>query len=289
MTDSFNEKKLRVVIRLADDSNTVFEGTGSNTLIIDTLRMHAKVSANARQAVQMVLSIWGMRTTDMDALTSAWIDSTAIRDNIVQLFADVGNGFLPVFSGTITEAQPDYQKAPEVSFQILATVPYIKMIDIAEPSSYQGSLDINEFGQSVANELGMSFESSAQATLTDQYLSGSVFDQLRDACSAAKVDFYFQGDKLVFAPLQKPLSDSPVVVLTPMTGLIGYPMFTRFGTVINALYDPVFQCGSAIEVQDSQVKGINGRWYPFAAEYDLSSNLPNGPWFATLQCNKTGT
>jgi hypothetical protein len=289
MTDSFNEKKLRVVIRLADDSNTVFEGTGSNTLIIDSLRMHAKVMANARQAVQMVLSIWGMRTTDMDALTSAWIDSTAIRDNIVQLFADIGNGFFPVFSGTITEAQPDYQKAPEVSFQILATVPYIKMIDIAEPSSYQGSLDINEFGQFAASQLGMSFASSAQATLTDQYLSGSIFDQLRDACSAAKVDFYFQGDKLVFAPLQKPLSDSPVVVLTPSTGLLGYPMYTRFGTVINALYDPVFQCGSAIEVQDSQVKGINGRWYPFAAEYDLSANLPNGPWFATLQCNKTGT
>jgi len=288
MTDSFNIKRLKVVLRLADDSNLVFEGTGDNTLIVTDLRMRAQVNANARQAVQMVLEIWGMRTVDMDALTTAWQDSEAIRDNIVQLYADIGTGYKPVFSGTITEAQPNYQKAPDVSFQILATVPYFKMIDIGESSSYQGSLDINDFGQSVADSLGMSFSSSAQATLTDQYLSGSIFDQLRDACSAAHVDFYFQGDTLVFAPLQKPLSDSPVVVLTPTTGLVGYPIFTRFGTVVTALYDPVFQCGSAIEIEDSAVKGVNGRWYPFSADYDLSANLPGGPWFAVLQCNKVG-
>lgn len=287
--NSFTEKKLRATIRLADDSTTVFTSTGDNTLIIDALRMSAHVSANARQATQMNLNIWGMREEDMNALTAAWLDPQAIRNNTVTLEADSGDGYRLVFTGTIIEAQPDFRRVPDVPFQILAMISYFQQINVSAPLSFQGAIDIDVLGRYFAEQLKMSYRNdNAKATLNDPYFPGTVFDQLRDCSRAANVDFYFQGDTLVFTPVLQPLTDVPAIVLSPSSGLLGYPMYTRRGLVATAIYDPAFQCGSAIEIQDSRVKGANGRWYPFSMEIDLTAALPGGNWTVVLQCNKAG-
>jgi hypothetical protein len=286
--NSFTVKRLKAVITLADDSNTVFDSSGNNTLTIETLRMTATTIIANRQASQLDLKIFGMLTKDMDALTSAWIDSESIRDNRVELYADDGNGYKLVFKGTIIEAQPLYKMAPDVPFQILGMISYFNTIEVTDPVSYQGSIDINVIGKSIADKMKLSFVSNAKATLNNPNYPGTIFDQLRNMCYDAKVDFYFQGDTLVFTPVEKPFSNTPTVVLSPSTGLIGYPMYTRRGLVATALYDAAYLCGSAIEIKDSAVKGTNGRWYPFSIQFDLSANTPRGPWMATLQCNKAG-
>ena len=285
---SFTDKKLKAVITLADDSCTVFDSSGNNTLTIETLRMTASVVICNRQASQLDLKIFGMRVQDMDALTSAWIDSNAIRDNRVELYADNGDGYKLVFQGTIIEAQPLYKMIPDVPFQILGMISYFNTIDVTQPLSYKGSVDINTIGNDLAQKMGLSFSSNAVATLNNPNYSGTVFDQLRNSCYDAKVDFYFQGGTLVFTPVGQPFDSTPAVVLSPTSGLIGYPEYSRRGLVVNSLYDPAFLCGSAIEIQSSAVKGANGRWYPFSAQFDLSANMPRGPWNATLQCNKAG-
>ncbi len=285
---SFTAKKLKAVITLADDSNTVFDSSGNNTLTIDTLRMVASTVISNRQASQLDLKIFGMRAKDMDALTSAWIDSTAIRDNRIELFADNGNGYQQVFKGTIIEAQPLYKLAPDVPFQILGMISYFNTIEVTDALSYQGTVDINTIGQDLAQKMNLTFKSNAKSTLNNPNYKGTLFDQLRNACYDAKVDFYFQGDTLVFTPVEKPFDSTPAVILSPTTGLIGYPEYSRRGLVVTALYDPAYLCGSAIEIKDSAVKGTNGRWYPFSIQFDLSANMPRGQWMATLQCNKAG-
>jgi len=292
--NSFTSKRLKAVITLADDSNTVFDSSGNNTLIInpDTtspmLRMTATVTISNRQATELSLNIWGMRTKDMDALTSAWVDSTSIRDNRVSLYADNGNGYRLVFIGTIIEAQPDYKRAPEVPMQILAKISYFKQIEVTPPLSYQGAVSINTIGQDLSAKLGLAFNSNANSTLNDPYYPGTVFDQLRNACIDAKVDFYFQGETLVFTPLLQPITNVPAVILSPATGLVGYPIYNRRGLQVTALFDPAYLCGSTIQIVDSAVKGVNGLWYPRSITFDLAANMPGGKWFATLQCNKTG-
>ncbi len=287
MNGSFSAKRLKAVITLADDSNTVFDGSGNNTLTIENLRMTATVVISNRQASELNLSIYGMLTKDMDALTSAWVSPDSIRDNRITLYADNGNGYRLIFIGTIIEALPDYKRIPDVPFQIMAKISYFKQIEITPPLSYQGAVDINVIGQGLADKLGLSFVSNVKSTLTDPYYPGTVFDQLRNACIDARVDFYFQGETLVFTPLLQPFTSIPAVVLTPDTGLVGYPIYTRRGLQVTALFDPAYLCGSTIQIQDSKTKGVNGLWYPRSIQFDLSANMPNGPWFATMQCNKT--
>jgi hypothetical protein len=287
---SFTAKRLRVTLILADSANIAFTSTGDNTLILTDNRISARVQSNARQATQANLKIWGMTLADMDAMTAAWLDPTAIRNNIVVLEADSGDGFRPVFTGTILEAQPDFKSAPDVPFQILATIRYFQQIQIVEPLSYKGDVDIAVLGRYLAEKLEMNYDQSpdVKATLTDPYFPGSLWTQLNSVCKAARVDYYFQGDKLVFAPISEAFDTKPAVVLSPDTGLLGYPVYTRRGLNVSAIFDPAFLCGTAIEIQNSLVKGANGRWYPYMIEHALEAELPNGQWTSSLQCLRAG-
>jgi hypothetical protein len=290
MNNSFTKKRLRVTLILADSANISFTSTGDNTLILTDNRISARVQSNARQATQMNLKIWGMTLADMDAMTAAWIDPNAIRNNIVILEADGGDGFRPVFTGTILEAQPDFRSAPDVPFQILATIRYFQQIQVVEPLSYKGDVDIAVLGRYLAQQLGMNYDQSpnVKATLTDPYFPGSLWTQLNNVCKAARVDYYFQGDKLVFAPISEAFDTKPAVVLSPDTGLLGYPVYTRRGLNVMAIFDPAFLCGTAIEIRDSLVKGANGRWYPYSIDHALEAELPNGKWISSLQCLRAG-
>lgn len=287
---SFTKKRLRVTLILAANANISFTSTGDNTLILTDNRISAKVVSNARQATQMAIRIWGMLLADMDAMTAAWIDPNAIRNNKITVEADNGDGFRPVFQGTILEAQPDFRSA-DVPFQILATIRYFEQINIVEPLSYKGDVDIAVIGRYLADKLGMSYEqaSSVKATLTDPYFQGSLWTQLNNACKAARVDYYFLADRLVFAPIGEVFDAKPAVVLSPDTGLLGYPIYSRRGLQVTAIFDPAFLCGTAIEIQDSLVRGANGRWFPYAIEHTLEAELPNGKWISALNCLRAGT
>lgn len=288
--NSFIAKRLRVTLILADSANVSFTATGDNTLTLIDNRMSARVMSNARQATQMSLKIWGMTLVDMNAMTAAWLDPNAIRNNLVTLEADSGDGFRPVFNGTILEAQPDFRSGPDVSFQILATIRYFQQINIVEPLSIKGDADIGVLGRYIADKLEMSYEQSpdVKATLTDPYFPGSLWTQLNSICKAARVDYYFQGDKLVFAPLSQAFDQKPAVVLSPTTGLLGYPMYTRRGLNVSAIFDAAFLCGTAITIQDSIVKGANGNWYPYSIEHTLEAVMSNGKWNSSLQCLRAG-
>jgi hypothetical protein len=283
---SFKEKRLRVTLILAD-ANSVFPGTNSNTLIIDDLRISSQVQAVARLATQAQIDIFGMFPADMDALTIAWSQAPVILDNIVILEADCGNGFVQVFRGTIIEAQPIYSAAPDVFFSVLATTGYFQKINAAEPTSYPAAADIDTIAAGFAADMGFAFvNGGAFGTLAEgAYFWGSKWDQFAQACAATNTDFYVLGDTLLITAANLPNDQQPAVVLTPASGLVGYPQFERSGLSVLALFDPALTCGVPLEIE-GDVPAANGRWYPYALIYVLESRKPNGNWFAQMKCNK---
>jgi hypothetical protein len=44
--------------------------------------------------------------------------------------------------------------------------------------------------------------------------------------------------------------------------MLGYPVFGRDGLTVQAIYQPAFSCGVPIEIKDSIVPHVNGRWFP---------------------------
>lgn len=285
---SFVAKRLRVTMILAG-SNAIFPGTNSNTLTLENMRVSAKVQAVARLATQADIRIYGMKQPDMNALTVAWANPPVVLDHLVILEANNtgrDDGWVQVFKGTIIEAQPDYRAMPDVSFNLLAVTGYFVKINPVAPTSYTEQVDIGAAASDIIECMGAPWtyvDGGADGVLSNPYFYGTLWDQLAQACQAANADFYVQGDEILIVPAGQPRDKAPAVVLTPESGLIGYPMFERSGLNVNALFDPIFTCGTALEIQSS-VPNASGRWFPYSLYHVLEARMPKGSWITQMQC-----
>lgn len=291
---SFSEKLLRVTLIMAG-ANSVFPGTNSNTLILDNLRLSARIKANAKLAVQAELQIFGMKTADMNAMTIAWANPPVVLNNLVIIEANNGDGFVQVFKGTIIEAQPNYKDMPNVSFEIQAMTGYYQKIKMADPNSFPAAASIDSVMQNLVNQMNVLDPSGGQtqfhfvnsgvvATLAKgSYYYGTLWDQMAQVCQAVNADFYVQGDEILIVPSGKSRKVKPAIVLRAESGLIGYPSYERSGLVVTALFNPAFACGTPIELV-STVPNATGRWYPYALNHMLDMKVPNGQWHTQMNC-----
>lgn len=287
--NSFTEKKLRATLILAG-TNAVFPGTNSNTLVIENLRMSAQIQAVARLSTQAELKIYGMRQTDMNALTVAWANPPVVLDNVVIIEAnDTGKdtGWTQVFKGTIIEAQPDYSSQPDVGFALSAMTGYYQKINAAVPISYPEDTTVGVIVADIVALMGdpwtLVLGEGIDAVIQNAYYWGTLWDQLAQACADGNCDFYIQGDEILVVKAGEPRNTVSAAFLSAQTGLISSPIFERSGLAVNALFNPAFLCGTPVQIE-STVPNATGRWFPYALFHTLDSNVPGGAWFTQMKC-----
>src|SRR6202000_708255 len=115
---TFTLKQLRFTFVLG--TNAKFQGA-NNTLVISGLRATADIvfpgppsfpTANVR--------IWGMKPSDMQALTGLTFQTLTYQRNSIMIEANSGNGWTTVFAGQIIPSVPDFAAQPDVSLVITA-------------------------------------------------------------------------------------------------------------------------------------------------------------------------
>lgn len=286
---SFVQRRLRMTLILSG-ANSVFPGTNSNTLILENMRMSAVVQGVARLSTQADIRIFGMKPSDMEALTVTWANPPVVLDNLVIVEADSGKGYVQIFKGTITEAQPIFSAAPNVFFNVLAVTGYFRKINAAEPTSYPEATDIKTVAADLVGRMGFTFvDGGASGTFNPgAYFWGSLWDQFQQACDAANADYYVQGDTILITQAGRPGGSKPSVVLSKDTGLIGYPQFERSGLLVGAIFDPAFVGGTPIDIQSS-VPNATGRWFPYSLLHTLEAFTPGGQWASQLRCLRVFT
>ncbi|MGC8517903.1 MAG: baseplate hub protein [Steroidobacteraceae bacterium] len=281
------EKQLRVTLTLGKPGAT-FPQTGDNTLIITNLRMTAIVQGVVRFATQVDLKIYGMRQPDMNALTVLFFGPTpSIQlNNTVKVEANGGDGWTQVFFGTIIQGSPGYQDMPGVPFHVMARFGYFEGIAATTALSYPNGVSVATAVQTVANEMNMQFENNGvTASLSSgSYFPGSPWAQLRAICSAADVDYYTGINTISICPKGAPRQNTPIVLLTPQSGLIGYPRIEVGGIGVDCYYNPAIENGGVIQVAGSDLPAANGPWLPYALTHALSTWTPDGRWHSTLHC-----
>lgn len=289
---SFTDKQLRVTLILSPaNSNGVFPETGSNTLTITGARMSANVQTvpgPSGASVTMDLKIYGMLQKDMNALTVVFFNVGAgqpLKFNNVIVETNDGSGWNQVFSGMIIEAQPVYAAMPNVYFQFQAVTGYEHLIAPVPPTTYQGTVPVASIVQTLAATMNYAFvNDGVTATITNPYLPGTNWDQLNKICRQTRTQYVVAGDTLAIYPLGKMRPSVPILVLSPTSGLEGYPTLEKFGIVVSTLYNKSLVAGGRVQVVDSVVPNANGLWCPFLVDHQLEANLPGGRWHTVAQC-----
>ena len=278
---SFSKKRLQVMIRLDGDT---FEGSDNkNTVVLDGYRVSATVelAGVALNQAYMAVRIWGVPKALMDKIDTQGKkgDVNVVRKVGVKLAADDGSGqYVDVYAGHVIYASADYNAAPEVTLEIQATAADFYLWDLPKSNSYKGEFEVAKAIEGLAKGMGFAFENhGVTAKLSNQYVSGSTLNQIRTLANASKTVCMIANKKVRIWPNGK-TNGSPVLKLSPQTGLIGYPRYEYNGITVLHLFNINMVEGTEVEL-DTSIEALKGRWYVhLPIRHMLDSEVPGGKW-----------
>lgn len=278
---SFSRRHIDLTIQIGQGS---FGESGFDTVTLSGLRVIANIAKFGGAAMgQANLRVYGMPQTMMNQLSTLGMLVTQARRNIVAISAGSDDsGMSQVFQGTITDAFADYSAAPDVSFQMSAAAGLFQAIKPVAPNSFKGSADVATIMSGLASQMGFAFENNGVSVqLSNPYFPGTARDQVVACATAANINFSTDDQKLAIWP-KGGSRGGLIPLISPETGMVGYPAFNSLGMVVTTLYNPGITHGGQIKVQSSLTPAC-GMWVVNNLTHDLAAELPGGPWFTRME------
>jgi hypothetical protein len=287
-TNSFVQRAITVIIQLGQGS---FGKSGFNTITLEGLRIAATIQKNGFPGLNVAnLRIYGVPLDIMNQLTSlgTLVPLNAGRNNIVTIQAgDAINGMATVFKGNTITAWADLSDMPETFLEINAQTGAIEAMTPVPPSSFPNGADVATVMSGLATLMGRKLENNnVRIQLPPSYFSGTALAQAHACARAARIEMYVSEDGLTLAIWPRNSNRAGAIpLISPATGMLGYPQYTSNGAKIRTIFNPSIVFGGQIQVQSS-VQPANGIWKVNDVVDNLSSQMPGGPWFSDIQATK---
>ena len=284
---SFTKKVISLTFTL---NSGTFEGTTANALTVSGLRTTVAYSQQGwlvKDAANIV--VYGLTQSQMSQLSTYGAPPTITTQNMISVSAgDNVTGMSVVFQGAITEARAKYtgENAP---FIITAVQFMPQAVQTVAALSYNGPVSVAVIMGNLAQQLGLTLENSGVTSiLTNFYQTGSLLDQAKAVAKAANINALIDSRNGLLAiwPLNQ-ARNGQTVLISPTSGLVGYPEFTLNGVMFECLWNPNIVYGKPLQLQSS-LKNATGTWVPVMIDTNLSSEDTGGPWFQRVTAYAPG-
>lgn len=260
-----------------------FAETGVSTFTVEGLRVQCNVfnvgGISVGAANLRVLGLTREQLNDLSGLNSGFMVQRMIQLDIRA--GDAGSPLQLIFSGQMNVGQIDMSGQPDSALVIVAAAGMIASMTPANPTSYPASASHLDVLADLAKRAGLAFEPNGPPkTLATMYVFGSYRDQMLRVADAANVNIAIIDNTLVVWPRRGFRGTNSVPIISPESGLVGYPSYSDNGIGITTLFNPFLRLGQLFDVKSS-LPFACGRWIAFGVKHDLESQTPNGKWFTT--------
>jgi hypothetical protein len=283
----FTQKLLSFTFAL---QSTTF-ANGTDTLKLSGLRAEfSMLEAGGVSRTEVHIAIYGMTASQMNSLSTYGMPPSQNQNNSVSVEAgDTVNGLSLLFQGSIFAAWADYSSQPDVKFVIEAYMGGFLAVKPASALSFNGPAAAATIMGNIASQMGLGLENTGvTAQLTNSYFPGSLDDKRKACAQAANINSLVDTVRNVLAIWPKGQArGGQVLVVSPTTGLIGYPTFTIIGVEFNCLWNPNIVFGRKLQLQSS-LKPACGLWIPSNVRTTLATEIPDGPWMMHVEAYNTG-
>lgn len=266
-----------------------FDGS-ANTITLSGLRVicHVDKVTFPQMGSTLVMKVYGMSLDHMNALSKAGLLYDSRENTVLVEAGDAVLGLSTVFRGIVNEAFPSLDTAEDAHFHVVAqTWPLAQLRPVA-PTSYPGAVSAASAIQAMATVGGFNFQNDGvTAVLSSPYFPGTVWQQVQSAVRGANC-FAFLDDTtntLVIWPKNAPTPPTATLTVSPQTGMIGYPKFQQRTIIVRMTFSPqyVVRPSLTLLVRSSLAAANNARLRVTSVAYDLASQMPDGPWEATIE------
>lgn len=280
-----NKKQLRFVVTLGTGK---FGSSNNDTITMQGFRAIADIEkAGGMMMGTLRAKVFGVKQSDMNSVTTLQWKAGLLIPNTVEVFAIDGAAETLVFAGNIVNAWADYQNMPDVFLHIQAQSAFFNALKAIPPRSFKGGVDVASVMAQIARDLGYTFENNGVTTqLTDIYLPNTGMEQAKDLARAAGCDLYLDDKILAITPPNVPRKVI-VPLISPASGLVGYPTFDGVGVNFQTLFNPAVTFGGSIKLE-TDVQQAAGEWVVTSINHRLESEKPGGVWFSSIRGNANG-
>jgi hypothetical protein len=294
---AFVKRFIDVTIKLPTGT---FPGTDSDSVTLSGYRVGAYLAAAGGLATGVLqCQIYGLPLDKLNALTIIGPINTSQRGgiggglSIIVAAGDIdasGNKHGSVmFQGKIQNSWADFSCQPDVVLNIVANGSLDAALTPVNASSYRGTANAAEIMKDLAGKGGFGFiNHGVSANLDNVYLAGSILDQIKSLAIAAQIQFDINGNTLEIWQGSKTNGADGTLLISPETGLVGYPNFSSEGMWLTAIYQPRISNGAVIEVKSS-LQPACGKWVVTRYIHSLEAENPSGggSWFSSIYCGAT--
>ena len=280
---SFVRRRIDVMFTLgAGSAASPGPGNAGDTVTVRGLRVSAQVSKVGGQSQgELALRVYGMSESTMNKFSA--VGGLPVRvqtGNVVTvLVGDDVHGMSVVYQGTIGAAFIDFNSSPAVAFVVTGLAALQQAIVPVPATSYKGGADVAGIMAKLAKDMGFKFENGGVRgiTLADPYFPGTAYEQAERCARDAGIHMFVDDGTLAIWPEGGARSGS-IPLISPQTGMRGYPTMANLGPVLEALYNPSIKYGALIKIE-SRVRPACGTWQVIRLQHDFESETPEGPWF----------
>jgi hypothetical protein len=281
---SLSRRRIDVTFRLGKGS---FGTDGSNTVKITGKRISATISqGDGRVFSSLSLRISGLPIEILNQLTTLqMLQINEVRHNTITVEAGTGDGQMTVvFDGTIANAWAQMDP-PDAVLTVDAFEGLFNAMRPIPATSYNGYVDAGTVVSGLAHQMNMGFENGGvTAQLHCPYYPGTGMDQVQQCADAAPFNWGLYGNVIAIWPKGGSRLGQHVLI-SPDTGMIGYPTWTSAGIIFRTMFNPSIALvtpGLSVEV-DTQMTPAKGKWTVFKVSHDLESETPGGQWFTMME------
>lgn len=280
---AFNRKKIRITLKLNGEKQS-FISQNANKLSATGLKVSADITyGNGALIPNARVKVYGLPQEVMNKLIFLkWRQVQTLRNEITVEATDDNDTFITVFKGGIISAIPDYAESPNVSITIDALTNAYHVKNTTKAESYEGIREVKDIVKGICDRLEYRFEpNNVDEKIENAYLQGSDMEKIRSVCLASNVNVYIE-DKSVAIAKQGTVRQNKIAVLSPTTGLIGYPIPVDTGVMLRCLFNPNIVFGGLIIIKDSLVELVNGAWRVYGIRTILETETESGRWFSEI-------
>lgn len=272
-----------------DNTARQFVETPRANLQVTGVRTQVTITSGGISLSLAEVAIYGLTMSEMNKLSTVGTRRSVLRPNLVTITAgEAGAGMLTVFKGVITEGWGDFNGSPQVSFRFAAGSGAFAAVQAIPPTSINGVADVATIMADLAQQGGFIFRNGGvTAKESYPYYPGGLKEQM-DRC-AAHNDFTYAIDNniLTIWPNGSDRGDK-ILLISPETGMVGYPQFGSNGVQITCAYNPNLSIGLKVRIASS-VPAANHDWNIYELVHSLDSVTPGGQWFSRFYASDPGT
>ena len=279
MVGTFTKKRIIVEVFLKAKK---FED-GNDSIKIDGLPTSVVINKGGIPSQnEASIIVEGLGMEKMRSLVVVGFAPLQLNRNRVKIYA--GDTETPplVFVGDQTEGVISIDDNGNARLSIKAFTSVFAAQNPTPPVAVNGTAQAAELCSQFAKEAGFSFENQGvTSSLSNCVISGDPVNKMINVSRQIGANLIIDDQTVTLLPKDKPRK-GPTDIISPETGLIGYPNVTARGVSCRCLFMPQLRFGQSVKVE-SVIPMASGTHRIIKINHTIEANKPDGgAWFTTF-------